>query len=390
MPSSGLTKLCKTLIWLPSSLRHPNRDKAQEKSVEPRRAAPQEESLLFKSLRRSLLVGILALIVGLLSASAQETDDDGLLDLDLEALMKLEVVQVTIPGAHWHWEGDVMVGYQYNQSHWAGHLNGTEEVSDPEVLRQFPLTHERMTMHMHMLMFMYGKDDELTLMAMVPYMQMDMPHLSRANGTFTTRSEGLGDVRLSAIVPVYDEYPHRIQFEGGLSLPTGRIDIQDLNGRPGRLEYAMQLGSGTVDLRPALTYLGQTDDLSWGAQARGVFRVGENSAGYSQGNLVGLTAWISPAVTEEFSPSLRVDAKSWGNVRGVDVNISRSNPAAIPELQGGERIDLLLGINYAAGVDDEGRGHRFSIEGGVPIYQKLRGPQLKFLYQIGGAWQWTF
>lgn len=346
--------------------------------------------MIFKFLRGLLVVGLLALSTGVLAATAQDTDDDGLLDLDLEALMKLEVVQVTIPGAHWHWEGDVMVGYQYNQSRWSGHQSGQREVSDAEVLQQFPITHERMTMHMHMLMFMYGNDDELTLMAMVPYMQMDMPHLTRNNATFTTRSEGLGDVRLSAIVPIYDEYPHRIQFEGGLSLPTGKITVTDLNGRAGTLEYAMQLGSGTVDLRPKLTYLGQTDDLSWGAQARGVVRVGTNKRGYQQGNVIGVTAWISPAVTEEFSPSLRVDAQSWGNVRGVDSTISRSNPAAIPELQGGERVDLLLGINYAAGVDDEGCGHRFSIEGGVPIYQKLRGPQLKFEYQIGGAWQWTF
>ena len=55
-----------------------------------------------------------------------------------------------------------------------------------------------------------------------------------------------------------------------------------------------------------------------------------------------------------------------------------------------ERIDLLLGLNYAVGVDEEGHGHRFSIEGGLPIYQNLRGPQLRSDWRIGGAWQWTF
>jgi len=316
--------------------------------------------------------------------------DDDLLDLDLEQLMKLDVIQVTIPGAHWHWENDWMVGYQYMISHWKGHQNGTDTLSDQEVLAQFPVTHERMTMHMHMLMFMYGNTDELTLMAMVPWMEMDMPHLTRQNTTFTTRAQGLGDIQLSAIIPVFDSYPHRIQLETGLSAPTGRIGVTDANGRPGHLEYAMQLGSGTFDLRPKVTYLGQTDSLSWGAQARGVFRVGRNGEGYALGNEYGLTTWISPAITEEFSPSLRLDAMSWGNVRGIDPNISLSNPAAMPGLQGGERIDLLLGLNYAAGVDDEGHGHRFSIEGGIPIYQNLQGPQLKLDYKVGGAWQWTF
>lgn len=342
---------------------------------------------MFETLRRFVLV---ALALFFISIPALAQDDDGLMDLDLEALLGLDVIQVTIPGAHWHWEDDWMVGYQYQQQRWKGHNDGTREVSDEEVLRQFPITHERMTMHMHMLMLMHGNNDELTFMAMMPWMEMDMPHLTRQGTAFTTRSQGLGDLRLSAIVPIYDEYPHRIQFEGGISLPTGSIDEEDINGRPGHLEYAMQLGSGTFDLRPNLTYLGQTDKLSWGAQVRGVFRVGKNSNGYAQGNQYGLTTWISPAVTENFSPSLRIDALHWGNVRGVDPDIPLGNPAAVPGLNGGQRVDLLLGLNYGAGLTDEGHGHRFSIEGGIPIYQNLNGPQLRMDYKIGGAWQWTF
>lgn len=326
----------------------------------------------------------------LLTSGAAWAQDDDLLDLDLEQLMNLDVIQVTIPGAHWHWEDDWMVGYQYVQSRYIGHQDGTDKLTDQEVLAQFPITHERMTMHMHMLMFMHGNSDELTFMAMVPWMEMDMPHLTRQNTTFTTRSEGLGDIQLSAILPVYDEYPHRVQIEAGLSVPTGAVGTSDLNGRSGHLEYAMQLGSGTFDLRPKVTYLGQTDTLSWGAQARGVFRAGRNKEGYALGNEYGITTWISPALTEEFSPSLRIDAMRWGNVRGVDPLIPISNPAAVPGLQAGERVDLLLGLNYAAGVDDEGHGHRFSIEGGIPIYQNLQGPQLRLDYKIGGAWQWTF
>lgn len=337
---------------------------------------------------RTLLLALTLFLAASLNGWSEP--EEGLLELDLEQLMNLDVIQVTIPGAHWHWEDDWMVGYQYQQQKWKGHLNGTSKVSDEEVLRQFPITHESMTMHMHMLMFMHGNTDELTLMAMVPFMEMDMPHRTRENTAFTTRARGLGDVRLSAIFPIYDEYPHRVQVSAGMSFPTGGINIQDRNGRPGNLEYAMQLGSGTFDFRPNLTYLGQTDAWSWGAQVNGEFRLGTNSNGYARGNQYGLTAWVSPALTEEFSPSLRIDAQSWGNVRGVDGNIPLGNPAAVPGLQGGERVDLLLGINYAAGVDDEGHGHRLSLEGGVPIYQNLRGPQLKMQYQVTGAWQWTF
>src|SRR5690606_6896647 len=117
------------------------------------------------------LLGFACLV--LLCGGRASAQDDDLLDLDLEQLMNLDVIQVTIPGAHWHWEDDWMVGYQYTLSHYKGHQSGTNKVSDQEVLAQFPITHERMTMHMHMLMFMYGNSDELTIMAMVPWMEMD-------------------------------------------------------------------------------------------------------------------------------------------------------------------------------------------------------------------------
>ncbi len=346
-------------------------------------------------IRLSLLLVLVLCLAAAWAEPASEPPEEpssgpGLLDMGLEDLMNLDIVQVTVPGAHWHWEGDYMIGYQYVQQHWTGHQNGRRRVSDQEVFQDFPITHERMRMDMHMFMAMYGNTDELTWMVMVPYMSMDMPHLTRDNRTFTTVSEGLGDVGISAIVPVFDEYPHRLQVEAGMSFPTGRIDVEDANGRPGRLEYAMQLGSGSFELTPRLTYLAQTENLSWGAQLRSRIRLNENSAGYRRGNMVGLTAWISPAVTEEFSPSLRVDAMSWGNVRGIDFEIPITNPASVASLQGGERVDLLLGLNLALGVDDEGHGHRLSVEGGIPIYQNLRGPQLRADWRVGGAWQWTF
>ena len=90
-----------------------------------------------------------------------------------------DVIQVTIPGAHWHWEDDWMVGYQYVQSRYIGHQDGTDKLTDQEVLTQY-------------------------------------------------------------------------------------------------------------------------------------------KEGYALGNEYGITTWISPALTEEFSPSLRIDAMRWGTVRGVD------------------------------------------------------------------------
>ena len=322
----------------------------------------------------------------------KESSPDEILDLSIEQLMNLELIQTTIPGAHWHWEDDWMVGYQFMRVHNEGYRDGTRNVSNQETLKSFPTIHTDMTMDMHMFMLMYGPSNDVTLMFMLPYMDMSMNHLTNTGARFRTESSGFGDFRVSPIFSVYDEYPHRIQVETGLSFPTGSVTQRDVTpGGLTQLEYKMQTGSGTFDFHPAVTYLGQTENMTWGAQVRGVIRTGRNERGYRQGDSLEFTTWWSPTISSSFSPSLRVDALSWGNVKGFDPELARqTNPESRGFLQGGEQINLLLGLNFALGLDEEGRGHRFSIEGGIPIYQNLRGPQLKEAWRIGGAWNWTF
>lgn len=323
---------------------------------------------------------------------AAQQAPESLLDMSIEQLLHMELIQTTVPGAHWHWEDDWMVGYQFMRVYNQGYNEGTTAVSNQQVLQSFNTVHTSMTMDMHMLMMMYGPSDDVTLMMMVPYMDMNMNHLTRTGSTFSVNSQGIGDIRIAPILSLYDDYPHRIQFEAGLSIPTGSVNKQDYTPAGlTQLEYKMQTGSGTLDLQPALTYLGQSEDLGWGAQARGIFRLGTNSAGYRQGNMLEFTAWVSPKINDNFSPSLRIDAFKWNNVVGSDPRLNpKANPESDPSLQGGEQVNLMLGVNFAAGLDDEGRGHRFSVEGGIPIYQNLNGPQLREAWRVGGAWNWTF
>ncbi len=65
----------------------------------------------------------------------------------------------------------------------------------------------------------------------------------------------------------------------GLNLPTGSIDEKDSMSRI--LGYGMQLGSGTYDFEPAITYLAQTENYSYGAQLGGILRIGENDQDYT-------------------------------------------------------------------------------------------------------------
>ncbi len=64
-------------------------------------------------------------------------------------------------------------------------------------------------------------------------------------------------------------------------------------------------------------------------------------------------------------------------------------PTADSKRRAGERLDLLLGLNL---FQTKGflEGHRITVEGGLPIYQSLDGPQLENDWYVNVAWQWTF
>ena len=122
-----------------------------------------------------------------------------------------------------------------------------------------------MSMEMNMAMLMYAPSDYLTLMATAPYIKKEMDHETTAGVRFTTRSEGIGDIEVKGIYTFYGEPDdkHRLMFAGGFSFPTGSIDRKDIQANPAqgqqKLPYPMQLGSGTVDFLPGLTYLGEVE-----------------------------------------------------------------------------------------------------------------------------------
>ncbi len=84
-----------------------------------------------------------------------------------------------------------------------------------------------------------------------------------------------------------------------------------------------------------------------------------------------------------FAPSVRLDWRRWGNIRGRDPDLDPAvNPAFDPNKQKGRRLDLFVGAMLYA-PEGSLKGHRLTIEGGMPLYQSLAGPQLET------DWQWT-
>jgi hypothetical protein len=54
-----------------------------------------------------------------------------------------------------------MVGYQFMFDDMNGSLVGTQEISDSQILREFPAAPTDMTMQMHMAMLMYAPTDKV-------------------------------------------------------------------------------------------------------------------------------------------------------------------------------------------------------------------------------------
>ncbi len=302
-------------------------------------------------------------------------------------------------GDHTHNEGEFMFTYKYMRMFMDGNRDGTKRQSKSDVLQDFFVTPTDMTTQMHMFNFMYGLNQTVTLTAMIPYVLKSMDHETRTGVKFRTKTSGFGDIRLGSLVRLYAfETPsigsHRFHFNAGVSLPTG--DIKATGATPlgvTRLPYPMQLGSGTVDLMPGLTYAGGLNNVSWGAQAIGTIRLGDNNQGYALGDEYEVSAYGAYQWAKWVSNSVRFKWKDWDNYEGRDSNITRVNPMGVPLVptaessrRGGERLDILLGVNVLFPEVMELENH-LGVEVGLPLYQNLNGPQLESDYSFFIGWQ---
>jgi hypothetical protein len=303
---------------------------------------------------------------------------------------------IGVMGDHLHPQGDWMVSYRYMHMDMEGSLKGSDHISNKQIIspagENYLVTPTEMTMDMHMLGVMYAPTGNLTLMAMAPYIKNSMDHRTRMGTTFTTGSEGIGDVQLGALYGLMEWNAQHLHLNFGISTPTGSIDEKDHTpmGR-GRLPYPMQLGSGTWDLVAGLTYGGREGKWAWGSQATGTVRLqDENDNDYRLGNRLNVTGWLIRDIARGWNASLRIDGQAWGDIRGADPKLNKNVvPTADPDLRGGKRIDALAGVNYVTrgGVH---KGHTFGIEAGAPAWQDLDGPQLRTRWTVMAGWQYSF
>ena len=319
---------------------------------------------------------------------------------------------ISVMGDHTHPEDGWMLSYRYMSMQMDGMRSGTKRINSQNVFAaNYAVAPENMTMEMHMLGMMYAPTDQLTLMAMANFIDTEMEHrvnpavagmINGGDSGFTTDSSGFGDIKLSALYRFYLDGKSKAHFGIGFSLPTGSIDEKDetpaMGGRQHQLLPApMQLGSGTIDLLPSLTYVQQFTDWSWGAQASGVIRLeDENDNNYRLGNKFELIGWAGYNLAEWFGLngglSYAYARELKGSQKDLNVNAPmgrRSVTTAFGDNYGGERIDLILGINLLKPTGYL-EGNRLSFDLRLPIWCGLNGYQLESDYALTFGWQKAF
>ncbi len=300
-----------------------------------------------------------------------------------------------VMGAHTHHAKAWMLTYRYMYMSMDGNRDGTDSLSTGDVHNDFLVAPTDMTMQMHMLGIMYAPTNKLTIMAMLPYLKKEMDHVARNGTKFTTKTDGIGDIKASAVYHFYQNDIHTFIVNAGISFPSGSIDERGDTLMPDvQLPYPMQLGSGTFDLLPGVTYLGNSGNWSWGSQLLATVRLGENDKNYTLGDEGALNGWVTRAWTGMVATSVRIDGKSWGDIEGADPDIAAVNmsgvkivPTADPDLRSGKRIDLLFGIEIF-GNEGALKNGRLAVEAGFPVYQYLDGPQLETDWLSTAGLQW--
>jgi hypothetical protein len=105
-------------------------------------------------------------------------------------------------------------------------------------------------------------------------------------------------------------------------------------------------------------------------------RLDDNDEGYTPGDTHQITGWTSYSWNPAVGTSLRINASKIKEVDGIDSRIVAPVQTANPDFQGGDRVDIGIGLNFS-GQQGSWRGVRAAVEYGLPVYQHLNGPQME-------------
>ena len=319
---------------------------------------------------------------------------------------------------HTHSKGMFMLSASYMDMNMGGNLQGSSKISDESLFNQgYQMSAPAMNMQMVMLMAMYGVSDKLTLMAMGGYSAMVMPmnmliengymnmyagggfyqmpfsQMGMSSATMYSRSSGFGDISIYGIYNAYSRAGQKVLFTLGISLPTGSINVPNTSGMQGAaMEYAMQLGSGTLDYIPAITYIHTIGKNSVGVSGSAIIRSGYNADGYKLGNQETVTGWAAHKLNQWMSISIRGEATNQGIIHTISTYGAEqtvySEPGASPANAGGQHINAYAGMNFY--TNKVVKNSRLAVEYGLPVFQNVNGTQNATTNVLYAGWRVAF
>jgi hypothetical protein len=308
---------------------------------------------------------------------------------------------------HIHEKGSWMFSYRYMSMRMQGNRSEGVPLSDDQVYIHYMMSPATMQMDMHMLMGMYSISDRFTAMLMLNYSNsimsmkmmptegMNMPGMQESGNAsgMTMHTSGLSDTRLYGMYKLYSAKGQLLILAAGLSLPTGKINLQTPSFSGVYLErasYNMQTGSGTLDFLPSIVYTGKSGKTGWGAAVAGIIRPYNNSNGYRLGNESDATAWFSYHFAKWISSSLRLESIGRERISGYDSQVyQNTEPGADPLNYGGTQLLAHIGTNvyFNHGLLKD---QKLGVEYGIPFYQQMNGLQMNTHYIVSAGWQYVF
>ncbi len=315
---------------------------------------------------------------------------------------------------HMHDKGGWMIGYSYVHGRTGGELKNGGRPVDDHALGQagYQIRPTGMRMDMHMLHLMYAPTSWFNVMLMPMFMDMPMTmnmlpggghgghgasaarhggghDATQGGGAMSHSASGLGDTVAAGLFRLYDDGRHHLHAGLGLSIPTGSVSRR--NGDGTLVHYGMQLGSGTWDAIPSLTYTGRAARWTWGAQLLAQVPMQHaNRSGYRLGNRVETNAWGGYRVTPWLSATARLNFSAQGSIKGhYNGPHHHSSPDDHQHNYGGRVLKVGVGLN-AVVRSGPLKGHRLGVEYVKPVVQNLNGIQLQQQDTLFVNWSTAF
>jgi hypothetical protein len=215
-------------------------------------------------------------------------------------------------------------------------------------------------------------------------------------------------VGMYALFKLFDNGIHHLHTTAGFSAPTGDVNIELRRNHAidgGFIDYGMQLGSGTWDFKPSVTYTGHINDFSWGAQVNGTVRMeSRNKSGYALGDLFQTTVWGSYNLTNWLTASVSGVYTLQGAIKGqfmgsngqffnpinpdgtqTQSSILKFGPQDYPNNYGGRYWDVGFGLSATVPSGDFA-GNRVAVEWLQPVYTNVNGYQLDRDGTLSATW----